>query len=115
MSTNGNGNGNLTADQIIAALKEANGYLSQAAGILKCSRQTIYNRIRDYPTIGRALDEIREARTDYVENQLMKLIKAENVTAIIFYLKCQAKDRGYVERQEVTGASGEALLIKLDR
>jgi hypothetical protein len=40
------------------------------------------------------------------------LIKAGNVTAIIFYLKTQAKDRGYVERQELTGADGGKLQVE---
>jgi len=33
------------------------------------------------------------------ESQLMKKIKQGNLTAIIFFLKTQAKHRGYVEKQ----------------
>jgi hypothetical protein len=44
----------------------------------------------------------------------MKLIDDLNPTMIIFYLKTQAKDRGYVERQEVTGADSAPveLIVK---
>jgi len=45
---------------------------------------------------------------------MMKLIDDLNPTMIIFYLKTQAKDRGYVERQEVTGADGGAVMVKWD-
>jgi hypothetical protein len=40
---------------------------------------------------------------------LDKGMKDGNMTAIIFYLKTQGKSRGYVERQEVTGADGKKL------
>jgi hypothetical protein len=44
---------------------------------------------------------------------MMNLIDAENVAAIIFYLKTQCKDRGYVERQEITGADAGPITIKV--
>jgi len=47
-----------------------------------------------------ACDEIRDIAIDYVEGKLMKHIKQDNLTAIIFYLKTQGKSRGYVETIE---------------
>jgi hypothetical protein len=41
---------------------------------------------------------------------LFKLIKEGNVAATIFYLKTQGKQRGYIERQEVTGADGAPII-----
>ena len=52
--------------------------------------------------------EAEETKKDYVEAKLSKLIDDESPAAIMFWLKCKAKDRGYVERQEVTGADGGA-------
>jgi hypothetical protein len=40
----------------------------------------------------------------------MKLIKDGNVAATIFFLKTQGKRRGYIERQEVTGAEGAPII-----
>jgi len=108
-----NGNG-LTADKMIDALKESRGFVSHACQILKCSRNHFYVKMRQLSTVQQALDDIREERHDFVENKLMTLIGENNITAIIFYLKTQAKHRGYVERQELTGADGGDITINWD-
>ena len=89
-----------TAQQVIDALEAAEGYVSKAASILRCTPRTVYNYRDKYATVAEAWEAIKERRHDFVENALHKQIKEGNVTAIIFYLKTQAKDRGYVERQE---------------
>ena len=45
------------------------------------------------------MDE-REGLKDFAEGKLMQQIDGGNITAIIFYLKTQAKDRGYIEKVE---------------
>jgi hypothetical protein len=94
------GNG-LTAEKMIAALEKANGFVSDACHDLGCSRQHFYVKLKGFPTVQAKMEEIREKRTDYVEGQMMKLIDDLNPTMIIFYLKTQAKNRGYVERHEI--------------
>ncbi len=104
------GNG-LTAKKMIEAIEQANGYVSKACFILHCSRDHFYKKLKGFPTVQKTIDEIREKRTDYVESKMMQLIDELNPTMIIFYLKTQAKNRGYVERQEVTGRDGGPLVI----
>ena len=101
-----------TPTQMIEALQQAEGYVSQAASLLGCSSQTVYNYRDKFPAVAETWQAIREARHDFVESQLHEQIKQGNITAIIFYLKTQAKDRGYVERQELTGAGGSKLVIE---
>ena len=46
---------------------------------------------------------------DYAESQLHKQIGEGSTSATIFYLKTKGKSRGYIERQEITGADGDNL------
>ena len=103
-----------TANQMIEALREKHGNLSAAARFLGCSRNTISRYIDLYPTVKAVADEERETLIDFAENQLFKQVQDGNITAIIFTLKTIGKHRGYVERQEVTGADGGAVLVKWD-
>ena len=103
-----------TANQMIEALREKHGNLSAAARFLGCSRNTISRYINTYSTVQAVADEERETLIDFAENQLFQQVKDGNITAIIFTLKTIGKSRGYVERQEVTGADGGAVLVKWD-
>ena len=105
-----NGNG-VTAKQMILAIEEAQGYVTKAVSILDISRTSFYTYLKRYPTVQQAMDDAREQRHEWVESKLMKAIKNDNLTAIIFYLKTQAKHMGYVERQELAGVDGEGLKV----
>jgi hypothetical protein len=98
---------------MIAALKdpEVRGFVSKAAEKLGCAVKTIYNYRDKHPTVAQAMQDIKEDRTDFVESRMLSRIKEGSDTMIIFYLKTQAKDRGYIERREFTGADGKPLLI----
>lgn len=91
---------------IIAALHENHGLVSLAARNLGCDRGTIYKRAKKHPTVQQAIDDARDLMTDEAESALYKAIKRGEAWAVCFYLKTQGKARGYVERQEVTGADG---------
>ena len=100
-----------TPDEIIQAIEKSEyGTPSEIADALGCSDRTIYKYIELYETVKSAIGLRKERQKDYVVGKLFSEIKKGNITAIIFYLKTQAKDRGYVERQEVTGADGKAAI-----
>jgi hypothetical protein len=50
--------------------------------------------------------DIENIALDFAESQLHQQIGNNNTTATIFYLKTKGKKRGYIERQEITGADG---------
>ena len=101
----------LTASQMIDAIKKARGFISKAAQLCDVSRETFYVYLKRYATAQQALEDEHEARHDFVESKLMKLIDEGQVAAVIFYLKTQCKARGYVERQEVSGADGGPVVF----
>jgi len=103
-----------TTAQIIEAIRGKHGNMSAAARFLNCSRNTVARYIELYPTVKAVADEERETLIDFAENQLFKQVQDGNITAIIFTLKTIGKHRGYVERQEVTGADGGAIIVDWD-
>ena len=99
---------------MIKALKEAEGYVNKAAELLNVSRTYFYNKMKEYVTVQEALDEIREGRHDKVELALMKKIARGDTACIIFYLKTQCKQRGYIERQEIEHAGSVGFRVVED-
>lgn len=85
--------------QFLKALNLTTGNVTAACKQAKVSRQTYYNWMKD-DDFAAAVDEVNESNLDYAESKLQSLIRQENPTAIIFYLKTKGKKRGYVERVE---------------
>jgi hypothetical protein len=102
-----------TPEQIIGALAAARGMIAPAARALGCSRNTIKAYMHEYQAIAQTIADEREATTDVAELKLYDAIERGEAWAICFYLKCQAKNRGYVERAELTGSNGAPVKIKL--
>ncbi len=107
-SASGNG---ITAEQVVAAIHGSKGFVTVVGKRLGCSARHVYNLLDKYATARDALADERESMRDFAEGMLYKRIEEGDTTAIIFYLKTQGKDRGYVERQEVTGAGGGEVNI----
>jgi hypothetical protein len=103
-----------TADEVSEAIVNAKGILATAAQSLGCSRGTVSNYIERYSTVKAAFEEANETNIDNVESKLMAAIDGGDTTAIIFFLKTKAKQRGYVERQEVTGKDGSDLTVRIE-
>lgn len=92
------GRGYLTISQIETALRATGGFVSYAAKKLNCTHQNVRKRIDASPYLQQVQDSIHEQYLDLTEHSLIKQIKEENLGAIIFFLKCQGKKRGYVEK-----------------
>jgi hypothetical protein len=100
------------AADLIQALRESKGMIYVAARRLQCSPNTIYNYAARYPTVQEAIDHERGLMVDTAELALWKAIQAGEGWAISLTLKTIGKDRGYVERQEHSGAGGGAIEVK---
>lgn len=105
----------LPIKDIEAMLKAKDGNVLATAAALGVSRSTINRRINESPVLQEVLHDARDGMVDIAESALKREVLAGNITAIIFTLKTLGKQRGYVERQEVTGAEGDALNIIIKR
>lgn len=52
-----------------------------------------------------------ESGVDFAENKLIQLISEGNVTATLFFLKCQAKHRGYIDKVIISGDPENPLTV----
>ena len=102
----------LTKNKVRQELQQYSGNISAVARAFDVTRTAVYNYIKKHDMWGE-VEEQREKILDNVESTLYKQALAGNTTAMIFWLKCQGKSRGWVERQEITGAEGKALNIRL--
>lgn len=106
-----NGNG-ITAGETIDAIKGSKGFVTVVGKRLGCTARHVYNLLEKYPTAREALQQEREEIKDFAESQIFKKMEAGDTTMLIFYAKTQMKDRGYVERQEVSGPDGGAIILE---
>jgi len=84
--------------KLFIELFEKNGTnVSQTCKKVDIHRATYYEWYANSDTFKKAVDDAKEAMIDFTESMLYKNIKGGNNTAILFYLKTQAKHRGYVE------------------
>ena len=91
---------------IIEALEKSLGVVTTACKTVGIGRTTFYGWIQEDEEFAKQVNDIQNITLDFAESQLHKQIKDGNTTATIFYLKTKGKKRGYIERQEITGADG---------
>lgn len=87
-------------------LDKGQGIVSYACENTGISRQTYYRWIKEDKDFAKACEDVKESVIDRVESKLMNVMNDADapghLTAIIFWLKTQAKHRGYVERSEIS-------------
>lgn len=91
---------------------DKNGNISAIARHFGVDRATIQRRVDESSGLQTALASAREGMIDTAESRLYKAIKEGKTPELIFFLKTQGKRRGYVERQEVTGADGGPVKVE---
>lgn len=85
-------------NRFLDALRDSLGVVSTACEAVGVSRSDYELYYREDESFRTAADATGELALDYVEEALLKLIEAGNVTATLFYLKTKGKTRGYTER-----------------
>ena len=100
--------------QMIKLLEQGLGNVSVACASIGMEISTHYNWMKEDPAYREAVTEIREFCIDYVEGKLFENIKERKETSIIFYLKTQAKHRGYVEKNEFSLVQEQPVMEDFD-
>ena len=79
----------------IHKLKGAN--ITKSCEAINISRQCYYDWMSSDSDFYNNVKEAEESTIDYVESQLMELIRNKNSGAIMFFLKCKGQNRGWIE------------------
>ncbi len=98
---------------LLDALEKSLGVVTTACKKVGIGRTMFYEYMKDN-NFREQVDDLQNVALDFAESQLHKQIQDGNTAATIFYLKTKGKNRGYVERQEITGAEGLPNDIKIE-
>jgi predicted transcriptional regulator len=103
----------ITEESVALALRQAGGIQTKAALMLGVSQSAISQRVSKSEYLQTVYQEIREEMLDLAESELLKKLKEGHMSAIIFFLKCIGKSRGYTEKQEIEVAQkqGSGVLV----
>ncbi len=104
----------LTIQQIDSGMRATGGFLTYTAKKLGVTYNAIYARIQKSAQLKRTQAEIQESYLDLTEHSLIKKIKDEDLGAIIWYLKCKGKDRGYREKDSGEQEEKEQIIFNID-
>jgi hypothetical protein len=99
----------LDAARVEEKLHEFHGNFAAVARAFGVVRQTVQSFVSRRPALQAVAQDCREAMKDNAESALYKAVLEGQAWAVCFYLKTQAKDRGYIERQEIREINDEEL------
>jgi hypothetical protein len=86
---------------IAQALEQARGNVTEAARALGYDRTTLYKRMYADPELMDIKNAVKEQTKDAIEGVLISSALSGDLTAVIFFLKTQARDRGYIETKQL--------------
>lgn len=85
---------------LLEALEKSLGVVTVACKQVGIGRTTYYEYYNNDTDFKKQVDGLKDVALDFAESQLHKKIKDGSDTAIIFFLKCQGKARGYIEKTQ---------------
>ena len=92
---------NTIKDKFLEMYQKKACNISEACKSADVRRATYYKWRKDDDEFCKQCEEIEEGMIDFAETQLFKNIKDGKETSLIFFLKCRAKKRGYIDKQEI--------------
>lgn len=108
------GHRRLTKKIVREALINKKGAVYLAASDLGCSHTAIYDYLDKYPELQELKDGFDEEVTDIAVLNLRKAVINADPWALKYQLSTKGKNRGYIERQEITGKDGEPQKVEVE-
>lgn len=99
----------LTAEDVESKLREHGGNMAAVGRALGVTRQAVFDFVKRRKTLLAVVLDCRESFKDDAETSLQQAVRAGQAWAVCFYLKTQAKDRGYIERQETRAITDDDI------
>jgi sRNA-binding carbon storage regulator CsrA len=87
--------------KMLDALEKQINIVTTACKEVGIHRDTHYEWLKKDKEYKRKVKEIDNVALDFAESALHQQIKKGNPLSTMFYLKCKAKKRGYIEQQDV--------------
>ena len=101
---------NIKKKAFLESLEANLGIVTKAAAAVGLSRDVHYYWLKNDPEYKAAVESVEDSVLDFAESKLHGLIDGGDTAATIFYMKTKGKKRGYVERQELTGADNQPII-----
>ena len=86
---------------MLAALEKSLGVVTTAAKSVGISRETHRLWMHSDPEYAEKVQALKDVKLDFLESMAHKRVNEGSDTMIIFLLKTQGKERGYIERQDL--------------
>lgn len=86
---------------LLAALEKHLGVVTSACKEVGISRDTHYEYYKTDKEYRKAVKNIENVALDFAESHLHKQIAKGNPLSTMFFLKCKARKRGYIEQQDI--------------
>jgi predicted transcriptional regulator len=99
----------ITKGNFKKALKGSGGIYSHIARKLGVTRSAITHYINKNPELREEINQEEESINDLAESKLITKLNEGDNQMIKFRLTTKAKDRGYVERQEIVNSGNLSL------
>ena len=96
---------NTKKKDFLVILSNNTGNISESCRKANIGRSTFYLWFNNDSDFKKEVESVREDLLDFAESKLWEKIVSGNLTAIIFYLKCQGQKRGYIDKQYIENAT----------
>jgi predicted transcriptional regulator len=103
-----------TKEKLLKAIKGSFGIKVNIANKLGCSRPTVDNWLKKDEDVRKAYESELENTIDKVENQLIQNISNGDNTALLFFLKCKGRQRGWIDRYDYKVEKETKVTISLE-